>query len=224
MSVAPMVGHRPFWRCRLADGRRIDVATPAGADRDAGASSAIAGASARAGPCWTLAGPVRPDSRLRWPTLGYAGTSAGGPHRERVLPRNSDPSRIYDDPALTDRRGDATGPVALLFLVIVVAAFAAVAYGLVTFLPVAADPTPRPTSAATSVLATAAPTPSPAPSAAPDISPVPATSGSPTRARSPRRPGSHRRPASPEPPPARCRPASPRCHAHVASAVERRHR
>ena len=129
------------------------------------------------------------------------------------MPGNNDPSRIYRDPALTDRRGDATGPVALLFLVIVIGAFAAVTWGLVTYLPVAADPTPRPTPTATAPgptptpVATAAPRPSTEPGAslAPSISPEPSTTSEPgatdgpTPTRRPRETAQPRESASPEP-------------------------
>lgn len=113
------------------------------------------------------------------------------------MPRNSDPSRIYHDPALTDRRGDATGPVALLFLVIVVAVFAGVAYGLVTYLPVAADPTPRPTPTAAP---SARPTASPAPTATPAPASAAPASGPPDRTAEPVRSAA---PATAEPLPSR---------------------
>jgi hypothetical protein len=99
------------------------------------------------------------------------------------LPGSNDPSRIYRDPALTDRRGDATGPVALLFLGLIVVAFAVVALLLISLPPVVADPTPRP-----SVLVTPAPTsratPSPEPTSEPTREPdrtrEPDSTGEPT--------------------------------------------
>lgn len=68
----------------------------------------------------------------------------------------------------------------MLFLLIVVGLAAATIWGLVTYLPVAADPTPRPTTAATAgPTATPAPTRTPAPSAEPGTSPAPGTSTEP---------------------------------------------
>lgn len=76
------------------------------------------------------------------------------------MPGNADPSRIYHDPALTDRRGDATGLGAFAFLFVLVGAFALAAFVLVS-LPLGADPTPAP-PATPGILATARPSPTPA--------------------------------------------------------------
>ena len=75
------------------------------------------------------------------------------------MPGNADPSRIYHDPALTDRRGDATGLVAFAFLFVLVGVFALAAFVLVS-LPLAADPTPAP-PATPGILATPRPSPTP---------------------------------------------------------------
>jgi hypothetical protein len=83
------------------------------------------------------------------------------------MPGSKDPSRIYRDPALTDRRGDATGPLALLFLGLLVVAFVAVALLLISLPPVVADPTPRP-----SVLATPVPTRQATPTPSPTVEPT----------------------------------------------------
>lgn len=91
------------------------------------------------------------------------------------MPGNADPSRIYHDPALTDRRGDATGLVAFAFLFVLVAVFALAALVLVS-LPLVADPTPAP-PATPGILATPRPSPTPA------LTPTPsdaAPSGEPT--------------------------------------------
>ncbi|MFN8620229.1 MAG: hypothetical protein U0869_05725 [Chloroflexota bacterium] len=82
------------------------------------------------------------------------------------MPGSNDPSRIYRDPRLTDRRGDATGPWALVFLGIIALAFAGVALLLISLPPVVADPTPRP-----SVLRTPAPTPETTPTPEPTVEP-----------------------------------------------------
>ena len=89
------------------------------------------------------------------------------------MPGNADPSRIYHDPALTDRRGDATGGVALLFVFLLVVGFAVVAVGLISLPALVADPTPGPATPAP--IATARPTPT----SAPPASPAPGESGLP---------------------------------------------
>ena len=93
------------------------------------------------------------------------------------MPGNADPSRIYHDPALTDRRGDATGPGALLFLFLLVAGFAAVAVGLVSLPALVVDPTPGPATPAP--IATVRPTATPALTSAPDASAEPGLTDAP---------------------------------------------
>lgn len=88
------------------------------------------------------------------------------------MPGPADPSRIYEDPALTERRGDATGPTALLFLGGLLGAFALAAIVLISLPPVGADPTPRPTAAPTTV-ASVGPSPTPQRTVAPSVSPPP---------------------------------------------------
>lgn len=85
------------------------------------------------------------------------------------MPGNADPSRIYHDPALTDRRGDATGLVAFAFLFVLVGVFALAAFVLVS-LPLAADSTPAP-PATPGILATPRPSPKPALTATPSDAP-----------------------------------------------------
>jgi hypothetical protein len=89
------------------------------------------------------------------------------------LPGNSDPSRIYHDPALTDRRGDATGPGALLFLFLLVAAFAVAAVGLVSLPALVSEPDPTARPATPAPVATARPTATPAVPASPGASTEP---------------------------------------------------
>jgi hypothetical protein len=99
-------------------------------------------------------------------TIRYAEGLTGWPIRERseFVPGNSDPSRIYDDPALADRRGDATGPVAFAFLFLLVAAFAVVALALLS-VPLSPDPTARPPGTP-GIVATARTSPGPRPTSA----------------------------------------------------------
>ena len=87
------------------------------------------------------------------------------------MPGNADPSRIYDDPALADRRGDPTGPIALVFLGILVAAFAVVGLVLLS-VPLGPDPTARP-AGTPGILATARPSPTPTPTGVSTAAPVP---------------------------------------------------
>ena len=87
------------------------------------------------------------------------------------MPGNADPSRIHHDPALTDRRGDPTGLVAFAFLSILVAAFAVVAFVLMS-VPLAPAPTSRPPGTP-GILATTRPTPNPAPTGVATVVPDP---------------------------------------------------
>ena len=95
------------------------------------------------------------------------------------MPGNADPSRIYRDPALTERRGDPTGPIALLFLLLLVAAFAVVGVLLVWMPAIVADPSPRPAAAAT-IPPTPRPSATPALTVAPDSTPPPSLAPDPS--------------------------------------------
>jgi hypothetical protein len=93
-----------------------------------------------------------------------------------------DPTRIYRDPRLTERRGDLAGPVAALFLAIVVGTFAATGVVLVAVMPMGAD---RPGVAVTSRLPSPSPLLTPRPTAgataSPRVTAAPASTPSATR-------------------------------------------
>lgn len=74
------------------------------------------------------------------------------------------------DPRLRERRGDLVGRTALLFGVLVIAAFGAVAYLLLEVLPGAADPSPSGTLPATPTQASGRPSASPSAVATPSLS------------------------------------------------------